>query len=186
MSSTKLAYRYAKSVIDLALEKGKLEEVSKDMHLLNSVTDNVREFYMMLKSPIVNGDKKMEVTKLLFHDKITDITENFINILMRKNRESYLPEIIDAYIAQYNIIKGITPVTITSATELSKTAIDEVLNKLKQTAGLQTIQLETKIDADLVGGYILQWEDKLIDNSIRRGLTILKDEFDNNDYVRKF
>ena len=56
---------------------------------------------------------------------------------------------------------------------LSKDAIDEVLNKLKQTAHLQTIQLETKIDADLVGGYILQWEDKLIDNSIRRGLTIL-------------
>lgn len=186
MSSTKLAYRYAKSIIDLAVEKGKLEEVSNDMRLLNETTDKVREFYLMLKSPIVNGDKKMEVAKLLFHGKITDITENFMDILMRKNRESYLPEIIDSFLKQYNVIKGITPVYITSATELSKGAIDEVLNKLKKTAHLQTIELHTKIDADLVGGYILQWEDKLIDNSIRRGLSILKDEFDNNDYVRKF
>ena len=49
MSSTKLAYRYAKSIIDLALEKGKLEEVSNDMRLLNETTDKVREFYLMLK-----------------------------------------------------------------------------------------------------------------------------------------
>ena len=186
MSSTKLAYRYAKSIIDLALEKGLLEEVTNVMRLINDTTDKVREFYLMLKSPIVTGDKKIEVTKLIFHGKITDITENFMDILMRKNRESHLPEIIDSFIHQYNVLKGITPVIITSATELSKDAIDEVLNKLKQTAHLQTIQLETKIDADLVGGYILQWEDKLIDNSIRRGLTILKDEFENNDYVRKF
>ncbi|MBK9455206.1 MAG: F0F1 ATP synthase subunit delta [Bacteroidetes bacterium] len=58
MSSTKLATRYAKSVLDFAKEKGKLSEVLADMRLLNTSIDNNREFYMMLKSPIVNGDKK--------------------------------------------------------------------------------------------------------------------------------
>lgn len=186
MSATKLAYRYAKSIIDLSIEQGSLEVVINDMRAINDVTDNNRDFYMMLKSPIVNGDKKMEVTKLIFSGKISNITESFINILMIKNRESYLPEIIDAFIAQYNKHKGITPVKITTATALSKEATDEIMNKLKQTANLQTIELDSKIDDSLIGGYILQWEDKLIDNSIKRGLAILKDEFDNNDYVRKF
>ncbi|MFI5171164.1 MAG: ATP synthase F1 subunit delta [Chitinophagales bacterium] len=186
MSATKLAYRYAKSIIGLAIEKGKLEEVMNDMRTLNDVTDNNRDFYLMLKSPIVNGDKKMQVTKLIFSGKLTDITEAFINILMVKNRESFLPEIIDSFIEQYNKHKGITPVRITTAIGLSKEATDEILDKLKKTAGLQTIELESKIDDSLIGGYILQWEDKLIDNSIKRGLAILKDEFDNNDYVRKF
>ena len=136
MSATKLAYRYAKSIIDFSIEQSKLEEVMSDMLALNNVTDNNRDFYMMLKSPIVNGDKKMEVTKLIFGGKLSNITESFINILMIKNRESYLPEIIDAFIAQYNKHKGITPVKITTAISLSKEATDEILNKLKQTANL--------------------------------------------------
>ncbi len=186
MSVTKLAYRYAKSVIDLAIEQNKLEEVMADMRLLNKATDDVREFYLLLKSPIVNGDRKMEVTKAVFGGKISNITEEFINILMRKNRESYLPEIIDACIHRYNQHMGITPVMITSAVELSKEAIDNIIQKVKLSAGLKTVELKTAVDDSLIGGYILQWEDKLIDNSIKRGLSILKDEFDNNDYVRKF
>ena len=186
MSVTKLAYRYAKSLIGLAIEQNRLEEVMSDMRVLNNATDHVHEFYLMLKSPIVNGDTKMEVVKNVFGNSISDITTGFINILMRKNRESYLPEIIDACIAQYNEHMGITPVKITSAVELSQEAIDNIINKVKASAHLQTVDLHTAVDESLVGGYILQWEDKLIDNSIKRGLSILKDEFDNNDYVRKF
>ena len=61
-----------------------------------------------------------------------------------------------------------------------------LLAKLKSTVGLEQIELTTEIDENLIGGYILHWDDKMIDNSISRGLAILKDEFDNNDYVRKF
>jgi F-type H+-transporting ATPase subunit delta len=186
MSSTKLASRYAKSVLDFAKEQGKLSEVLADMRLLNASIDNNREFYMMLKSPIVNGDKKMTVVLNVFHDKITNITENFIGILMRKNRESHLPEIIDAFIAQYNAFMDITPVTITTAHPISDDVQNTLLNKLKSTVGLKEIELTATVDPSLIGGYVLHWDNKMIDNSISRGLAILKDEFDNNDYVRKF
>ena len=186
MSVSKLAYRYAKSVIDLAIEKGQLEEVMSDMRLLNTASDQVREFYLMLKSPIVNGDKKMVVTKSLFSGRMNPISEGFLNILMRKNRESYLPEIIDACLHLYNKHKSITPVKITSAVSLSDDALQGIVNKLKATAQLQNVELQTAIDDTLIGGYILQWDDMLIDNSIQRSLSVLKDEFDNNDYVRKF
>lgn len=186
MSSTKLATRYAKSILDFAMEQGKLNEVLADMRMLKSAIDNNREFYMMLKSPIVNGDKKMAVVLNVFHNKITNITENFIGILMRKNRESHFPEIIDAFIVQYNSRMNITPVIITTAQPISADVQTALVNKLKATVGLKEIELTTEIDESLVGGYILHWDNKLIDNSIARGLAILKDEFDNNDYVRKF
>jgi len=186
MSATKLASRYAKSVLDLAIEQGVLEQVLQDMRLLNQSVDQNRDFYMLLKSPVVNGDKKMEVVLKVFHNVISPLTENFIRILMRKNRESYLPEIIDEFIRQYNHHKQITPVIITTAQPISADMQNTIINKLRSTAGLTQIELTTQIDETLIGGYILQWEDKLIDNSISRGLAILKDEFDNNDYVRKF
>lgn len=186
MSATKLAHRYAKSIVDLSIEKGQLEQVMNDMRMLNRATDESRDFYMMLKSPIVNGDKKMEVVHKIFGNNITEITRSFLDILMMKNRESYLPEIIDAFIEQYNAHKGITPVKVTTAVPLSQEMQNKVMQTLKTAAGLHTVELHTQVDPSLVGGYVLQWEDKLIDNSIARGLAILKDEFDNNDYIRKF
>ncbi len=186
MSATKLASRYAKSILDLAIEQNKVDQVLNDMRLLNNAVDSNRDFYLMLKSPIVNGDKKMEVVLKAFHTSISEMTENFIGILMRKNRESYLPEIIDEFINQYNLYKHITPVKITTAQQISPEMQNTLIDKLKSTAGLQFIELTTAIDESLIGGYVLQWEDKLIDNSISRGLAMMKDEFDNNDYVRKF
>jgi F-type H+-transporting ATPase subunit delta len=186
MSAVKLASRYAKSILDLAVEQGKLEVVLNDMKLLNAATDNSREFYLMLKSPIVNGDKKMQITKHIFSNKLSAITIEFINILMRKNRESYLPEIIDAFMEQYNQYKNITEVKVTTAQPISAELQSEILERLRKQAGLKEIELRTIVDERLIGGYVLQWEDKLIDTSIARGLAILKDEFDNNDYVRKF
>lgn len=186
MSAVKLASRYAKSILDLAIEKGQLENVLQDMNLLNSATDNSREFYLMLKSPIVNGDKKMEITKQIFGNNLSSITSEFINILMRKNREAYLPEIIDAFLKQYNQHKNITEVKVSTAQPISEEMQNEILTRLRSQAGLKEIALSTSIDESLIGGYVLQWEDKLIDTSIARGLAILKDEFDNNDYVRKF
>lgn len=186
MSATKLASRYAKSILDLAIEQNKVEQVLNDMRILNNAVDSNRDFYLMLKSPIVNGDKKMEVVLKAFHASISEITENFIGILMRKNRESYLPEIIDEFINQYNAFMEITPVKITTAQQISPEMQSTIIDKLKSTAGLKQVELSTEIDETLIGGYILQWEDKLIDNSISRGLAMMKDEFDNNDYVRKF
>lgn len=186
MSVTKLASRYAKSVLDLSKEQGKLEAVLADMRLIEQAIADNRDFYLMLKSPIVHGDKKMEVVLKVFSGKITEITQQFIHILMRKNRESYLPEIIRAFIQQYNTLNHITPVTVVTAQPLSAELESTIVQKLKQAAGLEKVELTQEVDAELIGGYLLRWEDKMIDHSIARGLAILKDEFDNNDYIRKF
>lgn len=186
MSVTKLASRYAKSVLDLAKEQGSLDVVLADMRLIDKAIADNRDFFLMLKSPIVHGDKKMEVVLQVFKGQITEMTQQFIGILMRKNRESYLPEIINAFIEQYNALHHITPVTVVTAQPLSDELRQTIVAKLKQAAGLQTVELTQELDVDLIGGYVLRWEDKMIDNSIARGLALLKDEFDNNDYIRKY
>lgn len=186
MSVSKLASRYAKSVLDLAKEQGKLEAVLADMRLINKAIDDNRDFYLMLKSPIVHGDTKMEVVLNVFKGKINEMTQHFIGILMRKNRESYLPEIIQAFIAQYNAFNNITPVTVVTAQEISEDLQTTIVARLKSEAKLQKVELTQKVDPTLIGGYVLLWEDKMIDSSVSRGLALLKDEFDNNDYIRKF
>ena len=107
MAHTRLASRYAKSLIDLAIEKGQLESVYSDMLYLQYVIKSSREFLVLLRSPVVTSDKKQGVIDALAAGKISELTAAFTRLLVNKGREGDLNEIITAFIRQYNDKKGI-------------------------------------------------------------------------------
>src|SRR5205085_64466 len=120
MLNPRLAGRYAKSLIDLAVERNQLEEVYKDMQYLQAVCKASREFVSLLKSPVISIEKKSNALKAMTVGKISDMTASFNVLLVSKNREFYLPEIVDAFIEQYNAIKGIHKVRLTTASPVSE------------------------------------------------------------------
>src|SRR5690349_22141032 len=105
--SYRIASRYAKSLIDLAIEQGKLDRILADMTAFAAAT-KLRDFALLLKSPIVNADKKEQVIKAIWGGKMDPLTMNFIQIILRKGRESGLDEIANEFIHQYREIKGIS------------------------------------------------------------------------------
>ena len=186
MSSFRLATRYAKSLLQLAQEKGKLAQVSSDMTLLGNAFEGSRELRVFLKSPIVHTDKKLEVFAKLFGGKIDELTTAFITLLTKKGREGFLNEIASSFQTQFNELNKITPVKLTSATKLDKATIDALLSGLKTKENLSEIQLEESIDPSLVGGFVLQYAGKQIDTSVRTSLQKLKQLVDDNSYVKKY
>ena len=105
MLNPRLAARYAKSLIDLATEQNQLERVYDDMLLLQSVCKTNRDFVALLKSPVIPADKKLSVLDASTSGRVTDLTASFNRLLVRKGRESVLPEIADAFIEQYKVQK---------------------------------------------------------------------------------
>ena len=83
MSIARIASRYAKSLLDLAIENGKLEKVVDDIKLFQQTIGN-RDLYLLIKSPIVRSDKKEKVFKALFENKIDALTSSFYDIIIRK------------------------------------------------------------------------------------------------------
>ena len=146
MSAIRLANRYAKSIFELALERNVLEDVHKDVVLLNTSINESRDFYLMLKSPIIQSDKKMVVLNATFKGRVGEITSNFIEILVRKGREGYLPDVLNSFIELYNKHKGITPVVLVTAASASDDLISTVKDSLRKQLGLQQIEMETKVD----------------------------------------
>jgi F-type H+-transporting ATPase subunit delta len=185
MTNPRLAIRYAKSLIDLAQEQNKLEIVYADMKLLDNIIANNREFAVVLKSPVIKEDKKNQIITAVTEGRINSLTAQFIQLLGRKSRESNLPEIISAFIEQYNVVKGIHKVKLTTAVELSKEMKDNFINRIKAAEGVKDIELETVVDDSIVGGFILEMEGKLADGSIRRDLNDVQKQFMNNDYIQK-
>lgn len=183
MSVQRIASRYAKSLIDLSVEKNKLERVLEDVESFKKVTDN-RDFYLLIKSPIVNASKKGSILESLFKDKYDELTMAFLRILVTKGREAYLPEIADEFIRQYKKLKHISTVRLTTATALSDDAIKAIKDKLLASGQTEeNIELEVEVDPELLGGFIVEFDDKIYDASALHKLDKLKKDFTGNLYI---
>ena len=185
MQNPRLAIRYAKSLLDLAQEQNKIELVYADMKLLDNICKTSREFANVLKSPIIKEDKKNQIIESVTAGRINSLTASFIKLLGNKSRESNLPEIISAFIEQYNVAKGIHKAKLTTAVELSEEMKNSFINRIKASEGIKNIELETVVNESLVGGFVLEMEGKKADASIRRDLMDVQKQFMNNDYIQK-
>jgi F-type H+-transporting ATPase subunit delta len=185
MPNPRLASRYAKSLIDLAVEKGQLEKIYADILYLQQLTKSSRDFLNLLRSPIVSPDKKRSVIDAVIGKNVSELTEAFTRLLVNKNRERELPEIIVAFIKQYKEKKGIHTVKLTTAVAVSEAIKNQLIEQVKKTSGLQNIELQSTVDPSIIGGFVLQTGDKLIDASIAYDLKQISRQFENNDFVYK-
>ena len=182
MQNPRLASRYAKSLVDLALEKGQLEAVRADMLALQQIAKSNRDVTNLLKSPIIKPDKKQKILAAILQGKVSDITTAFINLLVIKGRESNLPEIAAEFIKQYNVLKNISKVKITTAVPLDTAILTSIKQKV-QAGTDKTVEIETAVEPELIGGFVLETDDKLFDASIQRDLKDIKKQFTENIYV---
>jgi F-type H+-transporting ATPase subunit delta len=183
MQNPRLANRYAKSLVDLATEKNQLEAVYADMKYMQAVCAGNKDFVSLLKSPIIKADKKANIINAVTAGKVSEITQLFNQLLVTKGRESELPEIVEAFIEQYNAIKGIHIVTLTTATEVSDVVKTSIENKVKAAQGIGNIELHTKVSEDLIGGFVLEFNNNLVDASVARDLRDVKKQFEKNVFV---
>ncbi|HEX2607381.1 MAG TPA: ATP synthase F1 subunit delta [Flavisolibacter sp.] len=185
MLNPRVASRYAKSLLDLALEKGQLEQVHTDMQYLQQLTKGSREFLKLLRSPVVKADVKNKAVDAVTSGKIGELTKAFTHLLINKAREAVLPEVITSFIQQYKHHKNIQTVKLTTAVPVTDQLRNAIIEQVKKTSDLQTIELETAVDPSLIGGFVLQAGDKLVDASIAYDLKEISKQFENNDFIYK-
>jgi F-type H+-transporting ATPase subunit delta len=104
---------------------------------------------------------------------------------VKKGRERDLPEMATAFIEQYNEMKGIHQVTLTTAVEVGAELKKSIEDKVKAENKFATVELTTKTDDSLIGGFVLEFNNNLVDASIARDLRDIKKQFLSNEYVGK-
>ena len=185
MSIARIANRYAKSLLDLAVERQQVERIMEDFESFNEVMKN-RDFYLMVKSPIVKADKKRKIFQLLFGEKFDELSMAFLNILLTKGRESYLPEIVKELRIQYRRYRHISTVKVTTPEPLSESTVEAIRQKLLADGILEgQVEMVTHVDPALVAGMVLEFEDKRYDASASRKLEAFKGTFRENLYISK-
>jgi len=179
-----LAKRYAQALFDLSLEMKIQDKVEKDMQLIGEVLHDHRELRKLLKNPVIDDFKKIKLLKAIFEEHIQKITTRFFALIINKNREMYIEPICEAYINIYKKYNNILTLDITTAFKADK-AIKDALSKKVAKATNMNIEFHENIDENIIGGFLINYEDYQFDASIKTQLVELQREFSKNLFIKK-
>lgn len=185
MNNPRLAGRYAKSLMDLATEQNSIDAVCADMKWMQKVCKSNPDFVAVLRSPIIKSDKKGIIINAVTTGNVGTLSAAFIQLLVRKTRESNLPEIVDAFIDQFNALRNIRKVKITTASPISDALKESIMANVKANVKASDFEVETAVKDELIGGFLLETGGQLVDASILRDLKDIRKNFLNNDYIHK-
>jgi F-type H+-transporting ATPase subunit delta len=178
MSGTKAALRYAKAILNFAVEQHKEDDINNDMLLIVNTLEESKELQLMLKNPILKINIKKETLKTIFSSNVSPLTISSINLLIDNNRLDILNEVAEKYTIIYDELKGKEIAKITTAIPLNSELNNQVLNKVKEITGKKA-SIENIINPDILGGFILRIGDIQYDASIANKLQSLKRQFEN-------
>ena len=183
MNISPVAYRYARSLMQLAREKGEVEAVREDMLLVAATCAGSNDLRIMLKSPVIKADTKNKVLGRVFGGQIGHMTERFIAILVRKGREGMVAEIAEGFQRVYRQEHGILLAEVRSAVPLSDNARDQVRKMAEERHPGKSILLEETVEPSLIGGVVVRIGDEQVDASVSRRLSDLRRKFAENPYI---
>ena len=179
MAISTVASRYAKSLIDLAKEKGIVEEMYGDMLFFQRTISENRALGVLLKNPIVRNAKKWNIISAVFASRLNPMTLSFFKIVAQKGRDNILEAIADQFCQQFDTLKGVERATVITTAPLTDELRTQLKAKVQALTGGKTVELEEKQDDKLIGGYILRMGDRQIDASLRSQLNDLRLTFMN-------
>ena len=182
MKESLAARRYAKSLIVLAQEKNILEEIFSDMSLIYSTISNNKDLQLLLKSPVVNTDKKQAILSAIFNNKLNELSSSFLNLISAKKREAIVQNIANSFINQYKHLNNIVIAEVTTAIKLDEKQINKIVSLYK--AGPENkFEIIEKVNPEIIGGFVLRVGDNQIDTSISKEIRELKKAFNENPYI---
>ena len=175
MNDSKISVRYAKALLQAATEAGSEDTVRGDMVSLLDCINASTDFRALLESPVVADGRKVEVFDSLFAGSFSMLTLDFFKILVKNKRENFLRMICLNFAEFYARSKNIKRVRITSAVETTEGVKEKVRELAKSVGGGSNVELTVNVNPDIIGGLIVQVEDKVYDASVRTQLAKIKE-----------
>lgn len=177
MYTLSVAARYAQALLHQAQKKSVLTDIYDSILLLDKVFTENDALSKILKSPIVNHDKKLAILQSIFQAKVNDLVLDFFKVISQRRRAAILPEITQEFLKQYNNSQGIQAAHVTTALQLSDDLVDRFKTLVKAIVPCRAVVLAQHINPAILGGYILQVEDKQLDKCLATQLHALQKHY---------
>ena len=167
-----IARVYASALFGVAKDKGNLDAIRDQLGAFADALADNREMQLFFFSPYFSSAEKEEGLKKAVADTEPELL-NFLLLLIEKHRMPVLFRIrrqFDALWAKENMRLG---VTVTSAVELDPEIAERIGKEIEEQTG-NTVDLQRKVDPDILGGLVVQVGNMILDTSIRNRLEKLR------------
>jgi F-type H+-transporting ATPase subunit O len=163
-----VAGKYASALYISAVRKNVLEPVEAELQQVRGAAETNPVFADFLKDPSVSKTVRVKaIVEIFKNTKFNDVTKNFLAVLAENGRLSRLPQITSAYTELLLAHRGEVLVVVTAALELTKQELEDIKNAMKgYLKPGQTLKIEQKVDRSIIGGIVVDIQDKHIDLSI--------------------
>ncbi len=173
MTEQRVSLRYAKAIFDTAKIAGSIDLVYNDFLKISEYLNISGELLAVLKSPVITSWRKAELFKNLFNSLVSELTYDFLMLLVEKERENYIPDIISVYERLYFKEKNIIKADVTTSREMDDVLKEKILSKLSSKLS-KTVIPTFKVDPLIKGGIMIRVEDWVFDATIRNQLALLR------------
>ena len=168
MIKSQVGRRYSKAIFEIAEEKNQVKEIYEMLNSAMVLYRTDKEFKNFILNPLIDNEQKKSVLNEIFGKDNSD-NLNILLYILDKGRMNCIKYIVAEYLKIYYRKNRILDVKATFTKELTDEQKKKLIDKLSQKTGKE-INLEIKIDKDILGGGIIKIGDKIIDGSIRREL----------------
>ncbi len=164
---SKVVEPYTEALMSLAQAQNLVDQFGEDAAGVLSVINESEELSTVLNSPVFGADQKKAILRQIFENQIHGHFLNFLLLLVDRQRIPFLAGICQRYRELLRELKQISLAEVTSAVELSEEQRQAVSERVKTMTGAQSVEIETRVDPDLIGGVIIQVGSQVVDASLR-------------------
>lgn len=174
ISLSGLAGRYAVALFELAVEEKTLDRVAEELNALKALLNDSVELQILTNSPVISrNNQATAMTKMVKAAKFSKTVENFIGVVTANRRLSQLNNIINEFNRYLAHHRGEVNASVVTAYKLDKKQLDALSTKLKSMVG-SDVNIETKVDEELLGGMVVRIGSRMIDSSLKTKLANLE------------
>lgn len=170
---------YAEAFLQVAESRKEVDEVVAQSKAILELWNNCPAFGEAMSSPVLESEAKKTALEKIFAKEVTPSFLNLLKLLADRQRIGFLDSVLERLLELYREQRNIALATVTSASALNEEQQSDLISKVQTFAGTDNLEIDLKVDPELIGGFVVNVGSKVIDASIagqvrRLGLALAK------------
>lgn len=176
--AARIAVPYARALFDFSVNKNIMHQITADFQNLETFLNENAELTGYLNNPLLSKIAKREILAKTLKSQINAETFKFLMLLVDKNRINVLSSVITGYLELVYETASIKMIQVSTAFPFTSSQKDALIQKLKELTSAREIRLIIEVDPNLIGGFLIKTESKVIDFTIKNQLQKLAQHLD--------
>ncbi|MCC5616831.1 F0F1 ATP synthase subunit delta [Nostoc sp. CHAB 5836] len=167
VASAEVAQPYAEALLSIAQSKNLTEEFGTDARTFLGLLTADKQLHNFFSNPFIQSENKKALIKQILGEGSNPYLRNFLLVLVDKRRIAFLESIFQQYLALLRQLNQTVLAEVISAVPLTEAQQQAIIGKVIAITNARQVELETKVDSELIGGVIIKVGSQVIDASIR-------------------